>query len=129
MDKLLFEREMNRAKTMASIENNDYWRGYQRGLRRRYHGERFGTDEEHAKWLSLAQDADPARAERGRGYRDGYTGLSTLLCLRCGHGTMPCPHCEQVGPWVPRTPSRPMVCPCCKSPYWDREKRTDQTAK
>ena len=47
MDKQLFEREFNRARRMASIENNEYWSGYQRGLRRRFHGENFGTDKEH----------------------------------------------------------------------------------
>ena len=33
-------------------------------------------------------------------------------CERCGHE------------WVPRNDRPPKVCPKCKSPYWDRERRT-----
>ena len=73
MEKAVFEREMMRAKTMITVgDRPEYWAGYQRGLRRRFHGENFGTEEEHEKWLSLKGDSDPARDERGRGYRDGY---------------------------------------------------------
>ena len=32
-------------------------------------------------------------------------------CSRCGHE------------WVPRNEAPPRVCPKCKSPYWDRERR------
>ena len=37
---------------------------------RNYFREKFGTDEEHEKWLSLI-DA-PYRKELGQGYRDGF---------------------------------------------------------
>lgn len=30
-------------------------------------------------------------------------------CLRCQHS------------WISRTDGRPVVCPNCKSPYWDKE--------
>lgn len=33
--------------------------------------------------------------------------LPTYTCLRCGDH------------WVPRT-ERPVKCPACKSPYWDK---------
>jgi hypothetical protein len=73
MDQSIFERLMIKARTMAELgEKPDYWQGYQRGLRRRYHGEKFGTDEEHELWMNLHEDLDPARADRGRGYRAGY---------------------------------------------------------
>src|SRR5262245_52779616 len=50
----------------------DYWHGYQRGLRRGYMGELFGTDAEHKLWMRLADDGpDKASRDRGRGYRDG----------------------------------------------------------
>ena len=50
----------------------DYWHGYQRGLRRGYMGQLFGTDAEHKLWLRLADDGpDRASRDRGRGYRDG----------------------------------------------------------
>lgn len=32
-------------------------------------------------------------------------------CSRCGHE------------WVPRKEGHPTVCPKCKSPFWDRERR------
>jgi hypothetical protein len=61
----------NGMRQFADCDNAHYWEGYQRGLRRAYHGLAFGTAEEHAKWLSLAGDADAMRDQRGRGYRDG----------------------------------------------------------
>jgi len=50
----------------------DYWHGYQRGLRRGYMGQLFGTDAEHQLWMRLANDGpDKPSRDRGRGYRDG----------------------------------------------------------
>jgi len=50
----------------------DYWHGYQRGLRRGYMGQLFGTDADHQLWMRLADDgSDKASRDRGRGYRDG----------------------------------------------------------
>jgi hypothetical protein len=70
-----FQSELARAKTMqgkaAEPAEADYWIGYQRGLRRAFLGERFGTARQHEEWLSLASDADSLRAARGRGYCDG----------------------------------------------------------
>ncbi len=37
--------------------------------------------------------------------------LRQRTCLRCRHA------------WWPRTPSRTLRCPRCKSPYWDRPRR------
>ena len=40
MDEQRFKREMAKAQAFRKIgENPDYWRGFIRGLRRRYHGE------------------------------------------------------------------------------------------
>ncbi len=33
-----------------------------------------------------------------------------------------CARCEHT--WVPRSDQRPVICPKCKSPYWDRERQT-----
>ena len=72
MDKKTFEHEMTRAKTFHDLgEKTDYYRGYMRGLRRKYHGEKFGTDAEHEQWMSLIND--PHRAGMGQGYRDGFS--------------------------------------------------------
>lgn len=68
-----FKREMMKARALGEHGDElDYWAGYQRGLRRRFHGENFGTDEEHEIWMGLLNDFDPSRSERGRGYRDGF---------------------------------------------------------
>ena len=82
-----FEREMHRAQAMRSAgDRPDYWAGYQRGLRRAYHGGRFGTAEEHAFWITQAESNDPMRSERGRGYRDGLeVGAAPPV-----HGSGPC---------------------------------------
>jgi len=37
--------------------------------------------------------------------------LPVLKCLRCGHE------------WFPRKPEKPLVCPGCNSPYWDRPRQ------
>jgi hypothetical protein len=78
-----FESEMNRARIMKSVEpqKSEYWMGYERGLRRAHHGESFGTDAEHELWLSLADDLDDSRAQRGLGYRDGLEALSSPAAL------------------------------------------------
>jgi len=55
----------------------DCWHGYQRGLRRGFQGEMFGTDADHELWLRLADEgADEASRERGRGYRDGLIAIA-----------------------------------------------------
>ena len=54
----------------AESIGGDYAYGYQRGLRRFYHCENFGTESEHEKWLHL----DGHRKEMGDGYRDGFAG-------------------------------------------------------
>jgi len=37
--------------------------------------------------------------------------LTKLKCLRCFHI------------WYPRKEEMPRVCPYCKSPYWDKERK------
>jgi len=72
MDDKTFKRESVKAKAMTHVEPEraDYWHGYRLGLRRARFGEAFVTDAEHELWMTL-DDADPTRAARGRGYRDG----------------------------------------------------------
>jgi hypothetical protein len=69
-----FKSEMRRAETMRGLADPmmaEYWAGYIRGLRRAYHGEKFGEPGEHEKWLSAANSRDESRKQRGRGYKDG----------------------------------------------------------
>lgn len=71
-----FEHEMARARTMQGLDTggSEYWTGYQRGLRRAYHGENFGTPKEHLLWLTAVNSDDTMRHQRGQGYRDGLKG-------------------------------------------------------
>jgi len=80
MEQKTFEHEMHKAKAMQP-ENQDYWMGYQRGLRRLHHGENFGTEEEHALWMAAIDSDDESRSTRGRGYRDGYRGFAARMNL------------------------------------------------
>ena len=75
MDEIRFLMLMKKARNFSHLgERPDYWHGYQRGLRRGFQGELFGTDEEHKRWMRLADDGvDYASCERGRGYRDGLS--------------------------------------------------------
>jgi DNA-directed RNA polymerase subunit RPC12/RpoP len=42
-------------------------------------------------------------------------------CLRCDHGwNSRCPDHEDFKKW------KPILCPACKSPYWNKEKRTSE---
>lgn len=68
-----FTTEMCRAKTMQDTEphKSTYWIGYQRGLRRAFHGEKFGHLIEHEAWLRFLKSEDPTFREGGEGYRDG----------------------------------------------------------
>lgn len=38
--------------------------------------------------------------------------LTELKCQRCEHK------------WNPRRPVRPIICPKCKSPYWDKPRKS-----
>lgn len=68
MNEQEFMHKMNYARAMKSGDQ-DYWAGYMAGLRRSYHGEKFGNYE-HEKYLSLVGDPDVScdrcRAPRGR---------------------------------------------------------------
>jgi hypothetical protein len=89
-----FEMEMRKAKGLGGVDpdRQDFWAGYARGLRRAYHGENFGTREEHEKWWSLVDDDDVSRRQRGEGYRAGfrcaklgkeYCSQNDFLCETC----------------------------------------------
>ena len=79
MDRATFEHNARGAeqfRRLAGSPEEYYWEGYVRGLRRCYHGEAFGTVEEHALFSGLADDeADHSRALRGVGYRAGCSGM------------------------------------------------------
>jgi len=78
MDKETFLREIGRADAFKRLDPDraDYWTGYQRGLQRAYHGESYGTPEEHALWLGANDNYgdNPIWRLRAEGYRDGLNG-------------------------------------------------------
>ena len=81
MDENRFLSLMNAARMQSyrGVES-DYWHGYQRGLRRGYLGQLFGTDAEHQAWMRLADDGtDKPSRERGRGYRDGLRACGVVI--------------------------------------------------
>lgn len=57
-------------ESAGDIDDQHYWEGYQRGLRRAYHGERFATEQEHRQWLGLVHSRNELRRRRGEGYID-----------------------------------------------------------
>ena len=81
MDENRFLSLMNTARMQSYRgQEADYWHGYQRGLRRGYLGQLFGTDTEHQEWMRLAdQGADKQSRERGRGYRDGLRACGVVI--------------------------------------------------
>ena len=78
MNEYEFRHNMLGAKSLSefseSPDSDDFLVGYQRGLRRLYHGKNFGTLEEHILWMSLIDDRDKSREMRGAGYRFGFAG-------------------------------------------------------
>jgi hypothetical protein len=69
-----FKSEMRRADAMrrtAEPMMAEYYSGYIRGLRRAYHGEKFGTEADRKMWLDADTSEDEFRKQRGIGYRDG----------------------------------------------------------
>jgi hypothetical protein len=60
------------ARSVAQLAS-EYGEGYRLGLRRHYHGEKFGTSAQHEQRMGFGLEGDP-REEMGRGYRDGFAG-------------------------------------------------------
>jgi hypothetical protein len=75
-----FMQNMRRAdvgRFYSTPLDHSFWSGYTRGLRRYYHGEKFGTMEEHQAWLGLAEEPrDQLRQLQGIGYHAGFEGTS-----------------------------------------------------
>ena len=74
LKKSLFDIEMTKAEVMGGVERAAYWTGYINGLKRRFHGESFGSQEEHDHWMIAARTGDAEQKEQSQGYRDGYLG-------------------------------------------------------
>lgn len=72
MDQKNFRTLMRMAKSFQELDldRSDFWRGFQRGLRRLHHGENFGTPEEHQNFLNCRQG--DYRRDLQAGYRAGF---------------------------------------------------------
>ena len=70
-------RAAEAARRNADHDEAEFWAGCLRGLRRHYHGENFGTDDEHVMWMAAAESDDPKRRRRGEGYIAGHEGKTT----------------------------------------------------
>lgn len=81
-----FQSNMTAADTFRRLSSDpdeqEFWAGYQRGLRRNHHGDKFGTVAEHKLWLSLADDGDQSRKMRGLGYRSGFDGQNIQVAMK-----------------------------------------------
>jgi hypothetical protein len=78
---LLKQAEAFRKKT-SDPEQQAFWSGYIRGLRRAVYGSRFDSEEEHAVFMELAEGGpDPIRQQVGRGYRAGLEGTPPVECI------------------------------------------------
>ena len=69
MNKKRFEHEMRKARALSTNQTQDYWAGYQRGLRRNFYGKNFGTEAEHQSWLTA--DGGENWRQHSAGYRAG----------------------------------------------------------
>ena len=63
-------------------DEQEFWAGYVRGLRRHHHGEKFGTADEHALWIAAVDSSDQSRKMRGLGYRAGLEGQNIQQAMK-----------------------------------------------
>jgi len=61
-------QEINAAN--REYERANWWTGFQRGISRLFYGEKFGTDEEHEKWMNGVYGK--YRKQLQDGYRTGF---------------------------------------------------------
>ena len=85
MNESEFQTNMTGAESFRSLSQmpeSEFWAGYILGLRRHYHGEKFGTAAEHKLWMSLSTDEDESRKMRGLGYRSGVEGQNIQQAMK-----------------------------------------------
>ena len=116
-----FRQEVARAETMLRFgtpTEQSYWEGYLRGVRRAYHGETFGSSDEHA--AILRETVDIVRESRRRGYFDALaidkrTEAATLLGRKGGAAGK-------------GSPARKAAAQAAIRIRWDRAKAADRAA-
>ena len=85
MNQETFARNLTAAQTFRDLSptvlSADFWTAYMRGLRRKYHGNTFGTKHQHDLWRLSAHSDDPQRRARGEGYAAGILGKTTTEAI------------------------------------------------
>ena len=73
MGRKTYEEQMQLAEAKVLIgEKPNYWRAYQQGLMRKYHGDTVVSPQEHRVWMEKANSAEDETFEEGKGYMDGF---------------------------------------------------------
>jgi predicted Zn-ribbon and HTH transcriptional regulator len=109
-----FKGRMAYAETMLQVdERPEYWKGYIRGLHRRYKSKDFVPEDEHASLMNMIFEHDEKISQGGRGYRDALSEEPSHMhvCQRCRNE------------WRSRGSGKSTICPKCKTPYWDKPRR------
>lgn len=77
-----FKTNSRDADTFRRLSNPPevyFWEGYRRGFSRHYHGEIYGTADEHATWMKMMWThgtRDQKSRYRGLGYQCGFAGTN-----------------------------------------------------
>ena len=70
MEEKAYTIEMLRAREIKELSSiPDYWKGYIQGIKRRFYGDKFSTEQEHQ--LCSTMDGDEFQRQWSEGYRDG----------------------------------------------------------
>lgn len=73
MDATEYERRRELTIKFERYDWSGFWRGYRRGLARKFLGEGHGTEAEHREWMEKAEAFNnPSEHNHGLGYRAGY---------------------------------------------------------
>ena len=85
-----FQSAIGAAETFKRLTDDpmeaDFWSGYIRGSRRLYHGDKFGTAEEHDLWMKAGNSDDESRRRQGAGYMAGFNGLVIEAAITAAKG-------------------------------------------
>ncbi len=73
----------------ADESERSFWEGYRKGLRRNYHWDRIGPDEEHSLWMGFAAEKDNlSKRLCGIGYRAGFEEMDIPEAIEYLKGVM-----------------------------------------
>ena len=77
-----FEKQMNNAIAFQRVATDQadsaYWRGYIRGMRRAYLGDKYGTADKNEIPLLAVNNPDGIRRRGDQGYNDGLKAFKSM---------------------------------------------------